>query len=212
LQDSHGVQATAIIGIIVAGVVGPALGYLAGWWSDRSRFRHERTLNATDDLIARIDEVAGNLEALGATCATMRQVVLVVGGDTERVPPVLEPAEDAYQVARASIARLGMRPHSGDELPEAATAASKRMMNAIEIVRAALIDQQSHGHLTPNVRQDIGTLPAVIDDGYGLTRAFQDQARDTLAEITGPPQSVGRLTVLRQLAAYRLRSLKRRGG
>lgn len=33
---------TAIVGIVVAGVVGPTLGYIAAWLSDRRKFQHER--------------------------------------------------------------------------------------------------------------------------------------------------------------------------
>lgn len=73
---------TADIGIIVAGVVGPGLGYVAAWRSDRRRFHHERALKASDDLRQRLDDVAAALENLGAASADLRQVILSYGGPT----------------------------------------------------------------------------------------------------------------------------------
>jgi len=126
----------------VAGVVGPALGYGAAWIADRRRFRQEQRLKASDDLIARIDDVATALEELGASAARMRRVALVVGPEPNIVEPLVEEGEDAFQRARASVARLRMRPHAPEAILVVADESTKSMVEAITIVRSALVAMQ----------------------------------------------------------------------
>jgi hypothetical protein len=205
-------EATAIVGIVVAGVVGPALGYVAGWRSDRRRFRHERTLKASDDLRDRIDDVAAALEDLGGACAEMRQVVLSAGPDLERVPPRLQVAEDAFQAARASIARLGMRPHADESLNESATVASGKMLDAIRAVRAALTWKRAKPD-GPEATQELIPLAGFIEEGYAATRMFQEDAREAIAALLGPTLTPSRREVLRGWwAARRERRRSKRGG
>lgn len=73
---ASGLLSTADIGIIVAGVMGPGLGYVAGWRSDIRRFGEERRLKASDDLRDRIDEVGATLEALSVAAVGVRSETL----------------------------------------------------------------------------------------------------------------------------------------
>jgi hypothetical protein len=69
-------ELTAVVGIVVAGVVGPGLGCLAAWRSDRRKFRHERELKAVDDLVALLDEGMVALGKLGKACSNLASAVV----------------------------------------------------------------------------------------------------------------------------------------
>jgi hypothetical protein len=59
VQVSSGpTTAEFIVSLLIVGVLGPGLGVFAGRWPDRRKFAHERKLKASDDLIARIDDVS----------------------------------------------------------------------------------------------------------------------------------------------------------
>ncbi len=189
--ETRRVLSTANIAIIVAGVVGPGLGYIAAWRGDRRRFGHERTLKASDDLIARLDGVATALENLGSASAELRQIALAAGPRHEQVQPRVLSAEDAYQVARASIARLGMRPHAGEDVMEIATAAATMMLDAIRIVRSAALDDAA-------AHRNLGSVVDLIDSGYDYTTRFQEQARAAIADLLSTGRATRRLTILGQ--------------
>lgn len=83
-----------------------------------------------------IDEVSVALESLGGAAAAMRQVYL--GPSVTRpdlLTPLLRDAEDTFQVARATIARLGMRPHADAALVAMAAEAAKAHNKAVVTVR-----------------------------------------------------------------------------
>lgn len=120
-----------LAGIIVAGVIGPRKAASAAREADERRFVHERGLKASDDVLARIDDVAGSLEVLEEACATLRGWVAGPSlSEPARMWELVRDAEDAFQRSRASIARLAMRPHASGELVEAAEGASKAFHKA----------------------------------------------------------------------------------
>lgn len=188
---------TAIVGIVVAGVVGPALAYVAAALSDRRHFRHERGLKASDDLRERLDDVAAALEDLGAACAVMRGAVLHHAGSPVQVGPPAVDAGDAYQQARARIARLGMRSHAPGETVAKAQAAADAFREAIQLVREATVAEgmaattksQTVLDLVTRTNLALSNVPAKVETGYERTRQFETAARDALERLLGSEAS-----------------------
>jgi hypothetical protein len=173
---------TAIVGIVVAGVVGAGLGYLAAWRSDIRKFRHERELKASNDLQARLDDVAVALDNLGDACAAMRSEVLQYLGD-DRVIPSWRAADDAYQHTRALIERLGMRPHADLKLVEEANGAARAMLEAIRLVDEAIINHRAR---RPDADSDaVSGVADAIERGYARRRAFENLARSVVGRLIG---------------------------
>jgi hypothetical protein len=193
--------ATFIVGLIVAGFLGPAVAAFASRWADRRRFDHERKLKASDDLIARVDEVAVALDELGAACAFMRQAALVFGVEQpDEVWPTVRSAEDAYQRTRASIARLGMRPHAHRALIAKATEASEAFSDTVNGLRTALLRRAAATKATGipvSTPPDLSGVIAGVENGYTLTREYEALARDALGNLlatsydTPPASRVG---------------------
>jgi hypothetical protein len=196
------VDSTAIVGIVVAGVVGPGLGYIAGWRSDMRRFWHDRQLKAADDLVALLDDIEVALDKLGEACAEMRSQSMQYWNTPEVVGPSLQAAEDVYQNARALIARLRMRPYADPELVKKAGAAAACMLEAIRIVRRAIVGQSTEQPLPSAVTATLGDVPAAVDRGYEGMRVYEAAAREAVARLLGAPASkrlgvVGPRTTLR---------------
>jgi hypothetical protein len=177
------VEATAIVGIVVAGVVGPAVAALAMWVADRRRFIHETKLKASDDLVARLDEVAVGLDQLGATCAVMRGAFIGDGIDKpEKVWPTVYPVRDAYQRARGLNARLGMRPHADPSIVEKAEAAAERMHEAEGHVITILVESRA-GLPTREDSMRLGPVFDNIEAGQSLKREYEGLARGAIAGL-----------------------------
>ena len=185
---------TAISGIVGAG----AFGLLGGWLADRRRsfedrrkaehqLDHDRRLKSVDDLVSRIDEVEARLEDLGEKCATMRQQAMTHGDDPKELGPSLQAAEDSYQATRASIARLGIRPHAGSVLVQKATAAADAYLGAIESVRHALIGRSMGRHQSEESIMAITEVPEKVDHGINATRVYEAAAREALERLLGSP-------------------------
>lgn len=187
VQVSSGpTTAEFIVSLLIVGVLGPALGVLASRWADRRKFAHERNLKASDDLIARIDDVASALEKLGEACAVMRQSFLSLGvADTKAVWPLVRAAEDAYQRTRALNARLGIRPHADPDLLAKAEAAASSLLSAVRDVRMALIhaDTVRATGQEPLDELPIGSVMENIDTGYTQTREYHAQARVAVGNL-----------------------------
>jgi hypothetical protein len=180
---------TAIVGIVTAGVVGP----VGNWLADRRRFSHERKLKSADDLRELIDQVEVALDQLGAACAEMRQRVVPYGGDPERVGPSLHKAEDAYQNARAVIARLSMRPHAGDDLVRQAKGAADHFLEANKLVRTAVViasmGEQAPMELKTSGLSGLGEVGGAIERGYSATHDYEESARAAVVKLLGSPAS-----------------------
>jgi len=194
------VEATAIVGIVVAGVVGPTLGYLARWYSDLRRFQHERDLKASDDLIERLDEVSAALEQLTEAAVELRGEVIRSGTTAPDVLwPLLQQNEDAFQVARSSIVRLEMRAHADAALCGSAMEAAKAFHKPSRTARTALIKARIKYEVAEDY-EAMGAIPQMIDDAYESTTAYQAEARRTLAALTLPtPPARSRLRLPSQL-------------
>jgi hypothetical protein len=181
------VEGTAVVGIIVAGVVGPAIAVYASRLADRRRFEHERKLKASDDLIERIDEVGAALGELGAACATTRQVFLALAAsEPDKLWPPIRDAEDAYQRARALTARLGMRPHADAELVKKAEAAAGSHQESTKAVRINLIRSQAARAAVGSVvmaEYPVERVMEHIETGYTLTREYEVQARVAIGQL-----------------------------
>jgi hypothetical protein len=196
----------AIVGIVVAGVGGPTLGYVASWLGDRRRFRHERSLKATDDLIARVDEVAAALETLAEKTESLRTIVFTIGLDPGRTYRAKLDAEDAYRRVRISIGRLTMRPHADRELTDAGGNAASRIFDAVkhasDAIETELTEEAKRRWITRQEEaQAEGRPPALpyggasfetiqrinyaMDDGYALIVDFQKMARATTEGLLG---------------------------
>lgn len=169
------------------------MGYLAAWRSDRRRFQHERELKSGDDLVARLDDVQVALEKLGESCAEMRNRALAWGGDPDKVAPSLQAAEDAYQDARALIARLNMRPFADRRVVEQAREAAGEMMVGIRLVRQAVM---AHGFpalpesISTEVLAGIGQVPDAIDRGYAAAEQYEALAREAVGKLLGRPREI----------------------
>jgi hypothetical protein len=195
---------TGIAGIVVAGVLGPTVGYWASARAEQRRFGHERRLKASDDLRERLDDVEAGLELLGAACAQLRGRVELGAIDPDhsgrplhaRVGDSFVEAGDAYQHASVRIARLGMRPHAPTETVSRAKAAADSMFEAIELVRDAMVAEtvvktapSAHvNDLATSTRTALAEIPAKIERGYELTREFEAAARDALERLLGSPE------------------------
>jgi hypothetical protein len=193
-ETAGSLLSTADIGIVVAGVVGPGLAYIAGWRSDIRRFGEERRLKASDDLHDRIDEVGATLEALGAAAVGVRSETLRHG--TTRAPElweVIRVAEDAYQTARVSIARLEMRAHADDDLTKAAKDAAEVLGKATHIARKAMITRQVRGSNTTGSIMEIAEIPQMVEDGYEGIRRYQREAKRADAALVGTASRPARL-------------------
>ncbi len=196
---SEGPDWTAIAGILGAG----AFGLLGGWLADSRRssedqrkderqFDHERRLKSVDDLVSRIDDVEAALENLGEKCAVMRQKAMTHGDDPNELGQPLQVAEDAYQAARASVARLAIRPHAGERLVAGATTAAEAYLGAINSVRSALIGRRMGIHQPPESLMALTNVPEQVEDGIQRTRQFEEAAREALERLLGSPSTPSR--------------------
>jgi hypothetical protein len=183
-----GLLSTADIGIIVAGVVGPGLGYVAGWRSDVRRFGVERRLKASDDLRDRIDEVGATLEALSVAAVGVRTETIQPA--TSRAPElweVIRVAEDTYEVARVSVARLEMRAHADDDLTKAAKEAIELLRKPTQTAREALVARQTRGSESSESIMEIAEIPQMVDAAYGGIRRYQLEAKRADTALVGTP-------------------------
>jgi len=179
---------TAEIGIVVAGVVGPGLGYVAGWRSDVRRFGVERRLKASDDLRDRIDEVGATLEALSVAVVGVRTETIQHATDrTPELWEVIRVAEDTYQAARVSVARLEMRAHADDHLTKAAKEAIELLQKPTHTARKALIARQTGGSELTESIMEIAEIPEMVEEAYGGIKRYQLQAKRTDAALVGTP-------------------------
>ena len=188
-----------LAGIFAAGVAGP---WVTRWWNARDQerqFRHDRGLKASDDLRDRLDDVGAGLELLDEAVAAARAVVFTAGAKREHVWEPLQGAEHAYQVARARIARLQMRPHASERAVDAARAASKAYLDAIRIVRAAMVAEDmmpADGALPreavikvwSEAQEGVGRLLAVTDEAVKLTAEYVEAACNALTPLIGTPE------------------------
>lgn len=191
---NEGPDWTAIAGIAGAG----AFGLLGGWLADVRRrgedqrkderqFDHDRRLKSVDDLVSRIDEVEAALEDLGEKCALMRQKAVTHGDDPKELGPFVLEAQDAYQRARASIARLGIRPHAGRDLVDKASAAAEHYLDAYRAAHRALIGRSMGAHQSEESMMAITEIPTHVDLGIEATREYETAARVALEGLLGSP-------------------------
>ena len=177
------------MGIVTAGVVGP----VGNWLADRRRFTHDSNLKSSDDLLSLIDQVEVALDQLGVACAEMRRQVVLYESDPVRVGPSLQNAQDAYQPARALIARLRMRPHASDDLVERAKTAADHFQKATRLVRKALVIRQLGERATQEARMDgrtaLENVPDAVEKGYAATRDYENSARLAVSQLLGTPAS-----------------------
>jgi hypothetical protein len=179
---------TADIGIIVAGVVGPGLGYLAGWGSDIRRFRVERRLKASDDLRDRIDEVGATLEAFSVAAVGVRTETIQHA--TSRAPElgeIIRVAEDTYEAARVSVARLEMRAHADDALTNAANEAVELLRKPAQTAGSALNARGTRSWRSSKSITGIAEIPQMVDEAFGGIKRYQIQAKRTDAALVGTP-------------------------
>ncbi len=177
---------TADLAIVVAGVVGPGLGYFAASRSDHRRFRHERALKASDDLRERLDEVAATLEALAEAAVGLRsETTIHAANRTPELSQAMRAAADAYQAARVSIARLEMRAHADDDVVKAAQEAAELLERPTDVAFNALILRRAEAQATPESSTELAEIPRMVEAGYGGVRRYQLEAKRADAALLG---------------------------
>ena len=179
----NGSEWVAIAGI-VAGTVGTLTGALGGpWLQDHRRYNQEARLRSGDDLLGRIDEVLLALEDLAKAAVELRSMAFTYGADASKIGPTAQATNDAYQRARFSIARLGVRPHADVELVDKATAAAKAFLLAWDHAWKALAaGQHSTGSITL-----LAQIPDQVEKGYKAQREFEQSAQRLMRELAWRP-------------------------
>ncbi len=175
-------------------MIGPKIAASSAREADERRFDHERKLKSSDDLIARVDDVAVALDELGAACATMRQAFLSLGvSDIGAVWPLVRAAEDAYQRAQALNSRLGMRPHAHDQVLKKGEAAAASMNDAIRHAREALIRRRAASRAVGVTAAEafaaeaMGPVIESIEQGYKRTKEYEALARVAIGKLLAAP-------------------------
>lgn len=172
---------TAIVGIVTAAGVG-----LVGTrFSDHRRFDAERKVRSGDDLLRLIDDVEVALDQLATACADLRsKATAYLHPNDSRIRPSLDNAHDAYQHARAVIARLSMRPHASDDLVAHAKTAAGRYQEVTLRVHSQL-------HLLDDGqaidRQLLGVLAQRLKEGDDAMRDYEKAARIVVGKLLGAP-------------------------
>jgi hypothetical protein len=183
-------SAEFIVSVVVAGVLGPFVGFLAGRGADRRRFAHERGLKASDDLVGRIDDVAASFESLREACARLRVTCLVEGADAAVALQCLHDAEGAHIKTRALISRLGIRPHADEPLVRFAFDGAASMLAAIENVRNASTHrramEQAAGQAVVLGVFDDQRFESCVNDAQQHMQAFESRARATVGKLLAP--------------------------
>jgi len=95
--------AVSAVGIVVAGVVGPALSGWAARRADAQRFRREQSGKRRDDLRAVVDEAA-RLLALGAT--NIREIREAQAGDHAEPSDVRDWASNVHALQQRLLLRV----------------------------------------------------------------------------------------------------------
>jgi hypothetical protein len=184
-----------LAGILAAGVVGPGVGYWAASRSDRRRFEHERGLKASDDVLARVDDVAASLRSLSEACSVLNAYVTIHGAGEEVRPPH-SAARVALRAAEAEIARLAIRPRVPRDTVAKAEAASSCFSRGLDVVTMAMsattASESSAGPDSPALRKVVaaalGALPdygGMVTRGDALISEFEDSARAAMAPLLG---------------------------
>ncbi len=161
------------------------------------QFKHEREQRAADDLLLRLDDVEAALERLGEVAAELGQVVFSHGPDPEHVDSKLRELNDTYQVARAQIARLEMRPHADDEVIGRAKAAADKYLEGWKIVRAAAVSRRLGEERERDLEVRVADLHGLNDEAIAGIREYEVAARQTIRTATGLlGRTVGRRSLL----------------
>jgi hypothetical protein len=193
--NSGPTTAEFIISLAIVGILGPALGVLAARWADRRRFEHERKLKASDDLVARIDNVAESLDRLCEVCSIMRITAVVRGPESVETLRAISDAEHAHIRTRALNSRLAMRPHADPALLDSARAAAASMNNGIENVRNANVTRQAALKATgqPIVigAYDDKLVESLLNSGLEHITEFEARARAAIGMLLDEPSRMG---------------------
>jgi len=141
----------AVLGVIL-------VGGLVQCWINRVTARRI-------DIIERLDDVAASLERLGTACSEMWTEVNS-HWDLEKTSEVVEASARValarHQEARASRARLKMRPHAKPEHVKLAEAAENELHEAIGLVFASL----GRGEAPQGIGEH-------VERGYKLTQDYE---------------------------------------
>jgi hypothetical protein len=186
MQGASGpTTAEFIVSLGIVGVLGPILAILASRWADRRKFAHERKLKASDDLLARVDEVAAALDRLHDACSEVWHSFFWSGPqDTKETWTHIRTADEVYWRARSAITRLEIRPHADSDLLAAANAASSCLLSVMQHIRTEL------------TRTDLSRLKRVevldrhpekaindLEDCDEKIRQYQQLAREAVAKL-----------------------------
>jgi hypothetical protein len=149
------------------------------------QFKHEREQRAADDLLLRLDDVEAAPERLGEVAAELGQVVFAHGPDPDHVDSKLRELNDTYQVARAQIARLEMRPHADNEVVAQARAAAEKYLEGWRIVRAAAVNRSLGAERELGHDLQVASLWALNDEAIAAIRKYEVAARRTIERLRG---------------------------
>lgn len=193
--NSGPTTAEFIVSLVIVGILGPALGVLGARWADRRRFAHERELKASDDLIARIDDVAESLDRLCETCSIMRITAVFRGPESVETLKAISDAEHAHIRIRALNSRLAMRPHADPDLLESALAAAASMNSGIENIRNANATRQAAvkaaGQPIVFDTYDDKLVESLLNSGLEHITEFEARARTAIGMLLDEPSRMG---------------------
>jgi hypothetical protein len=137
-----------------------------------------------------IDEVEVALDELGATCADTESAAWVWARRKEassgaRLSSGIAEARAAHRHARALIARLGMRPHAGEELIKQASGAAERFDQAVRL----FAEVWARGPSTESQAM-VAKASDAVEQGRNRTRDYEESARAAVGKLLGPPASL----------------------
>jgi hypothetical protein len=180
-----------IVSLVIVGILGPTLGVFAARWADRRRFAHERKLKASDDLVARIDDVAESLDRLCEVCSIMRMTAVLRGPESVDTLEAISEAEHAHIRTRALNSRLAMRPHADPALLESAVAAAMSMNSGIENIRNANVRRRAAvkaaGQPIVLGVYDDERVESLLNSGLEHIKEFEARARATIGMLLDEP-------------------------
>lgn len=160
---------------------------LSTYLSDKRKIRHERGLRKAESLSDHLEKVQVALEALADRAATLRGHYLSVAATRpEEMWPLIHNAEDAFQTARAAIARLGMQPSADEALVTRAQEAAKAHHEAAKTVRVHQLKAdmaRASGQQEPIEANAAGTVIESIEKGYKGTREYEEQAKAAIRKL-----------------------------
>lgn len=128
--------AITIVSVVTAGVIGPGLTALATGRGQRRRFKHERFLHDRDDLRARFDDVATELDALGRDVRIVFNELVSNGPTSHQLSKFLHSGFSQFRRTNHAVARLSLRLDAEGEPVQRAIGSCAMFLRVLELTKA----------------------------------------------------------------------------